>query len=100
MRKDGSVKRIPKFGYWGIFIVPDSTDEWDCGEAAMDLLRRLPHDKNKWSLLSDKYDVRISFALSFEERNKGFGLSNEFLKYIGDRGVKADFDIYHENSTP
>jgi hypothetical protein len=99
LREDGSVKRIPKFGYWSIFINPKNTEEVDCCEAAMELLKRLPQNINKWLLLSKQYDVEIMFALSFESSNKGFVLSNEFLKYIGERGISAGFDIYHDNST-
>lgn len=96
LREDGSIKRIPKFGAWELIARPKDTDEWDCCEAAMELLRRLPSDTNKWLLLSKRYKICILFALSFESSNKEFSLSNEFLKYTGLRGIFAGFDIYHE----
>jgi len=96
LRDDGTVKRVPKFGYWNMVISPEDTDEWDCCEAAMALLDRLPTDIDSWLSVSSKYPVGIVFALSMDSSNKGFSFSNQFLKYVGDRGINLEFDIYHE----
>ena len=44
LRTDGKVRGIPKFGAWRLIMRRADTDEWDCGEAMMQLLGRLPSD--------------------------------------------------------
>ena len=60
---DGSIKRIPKFGHWSLELRPKDTDEWDCGEAMMELLQRLPSDIGLWRKLTERYRVDVTFAL-------------------------------------
>jgi len=96
LRDDGSIKRIPKFGAWKLVCRPKDTDEWDCCEAALELMRKLPSDKNIWKSLAEKYYVQILFGLSFESSNVEFYFSNEFHKFVGERGINTSFDIYHE----
>jgi hypothetical protein len=93
---DGSIKRIPKFGLWSIELKPKDTDEWDCGAAMMELLQRLPSNISLWKNLAARHKVNVTFALLMTSTNKGFELSPEVLKFLGDRGVKAAFDIYYE----
>ncbi len=93
---DGSIKRIPKFGHWSLELRPEDTDEWDCGEAMMELLQRLPSDIRLWKKLTRRYKVDVTFALLMTSANKGFTLSPQVLRFLGDRGVAAGFDIYYE----
>ena len=96
LRPNGSIKRIPKFGHWSVELRPKDTDEWDCGEAMMELLRRLPPDLDLWKKLTERYKVDVTFALLMTSTNKGFELSSQVMKFLGDRVVAAGFDIYCE----
>ena len=96
LRQDGSIKRIPKFGHWSLELRPEDTDEWDCGKAMIEILQRLPSDIGLWRILTQQYTVDVTFALVMTSSNKGFELSPEIMKYLGDRGVTAGFDIYYE----
>jgi hypothetical protein len=94
--EDGSIKRIPKFGHWSVELRPEDTDEWDCGEAIMELIHRLPSDIGLWRQLTQRYKVDVTFALLMTSTNEGFVLSPQVLKYLGDRGLTAGFDVYYE----
>ena len=39
-RKTGRPERIAKTGRWHFTLSPEDTDEWDCGEAILELLGR------------------------------------------------------------
>jgi hypothetical protein len=91
----GSTKRT-KLGQWSLELRPEDTDEWDCGNAMMELLQRLPSDIGLWKKLTRRYKVDVTFALLMTSSNKGFVLSPQVLKYLGDRGVTAGFDVYYE----
>jgi len=96
LREDGTVMRIARFGAWGLTLEPKDTDEWDCAEAMMLVLRRLPSAVQFWQRLTKKYKVDFFVGLSMPSKNKGFELSPEVMKYLGDRGIAAGFDIYHD----
>ena len=96
LRPNGSIKRIPKFGHWSLELGPKDTDEWDCDEAMMELLRRLPPDLGLWKKLTERYKVNVTFALLMASTNKGFELSPQVMRFLGDRGVAAGFDIYYD----
>jgi len=96
LREDGTVMRIAKFGAWRLTLKPKDTDEWDCTEAMMLVLRRLPSAIGLWRRLTKKCKVDFFVGLSMPSRNKGFGLSPEVMKYLGDRGIEAGFDIYYD----
>jgi hypothetical protein len=96
LRKDGTVMRIAKSGAWQLILKPEDTDEWDCAEAMMLVLRRLPNGVGLWRRLTKKYKVDFFVGLSMPAKNKGFGLSPEVMKYLGDRGIEAGFDIYYD----
>jgi hypothetical protein len=60
------------------------------------LLRRLPSQVGLWRRLTKKYKVDLFVGLSMPAKNKGFGLSPAVMKYLGDRGIEAGFDIYYD----
>lgn len=95
-RDDGSIKRVPTFGKWCLVSRPTETNEWNCCEAALDLIKKLPSDKSIWLSLSEQYYVQILFGLSFESSNVDIFMSDEYHKYLGERGMSTSFDIYHE----
>ena len=102
-REDGTVMRIARFGAWRLVLKPTETDEWDCAEAMMLVLRRLPSAVGLWKRLTKKYKVDFFVGLSMPSRNKGFGLPPQVMKYLGDRGIEAGFDVYYdgkENAEP
>lgn len=97
LREDGTVMRIASFGAWNLTLKPEYTDEWDCGEAMMLVLRRLPTSIRLWRRLTKKYKVDFFVGLRMLSENKGFSLSAEVMKYLGDRGIEAGFDIYYDS---
>ena len=96
LRQDGSVKRIPNFGMWRLRLRPEQTDEWDCAEAMMLVLRRLPSSVDLWKRLAERYKIDFFVALLMTSQNKGFVIGPDILKYLGDRGIAAGFDVYYE----
>jgi hypothetical protein len=96
LRKDGTVMRIAKAGAWRLILKPEDTDEWDCAEAMMEVLRRLPSAAGLWRRLTKKYDVDFFIGLSMPAKNKGFELPASIMKYLGDRGIAVGFDIYYD----
>ncbi len=97
LRPDGTVARIGRTGAWRLQLSPADTDEWDCGEAMMVLMSRLPAKVEIWKSLTKRFRVDFSVALSMESRNKGFCLSPEIMSYLGERGINVGFDVYYED---
>lgn len=95
LREDGTVVHVARFGAWRLILKPEDTDEWDCAEAMMLLLRRLPSAVGVWHRLTNKYKVDFFVGLSMPSKNKGFEFSPTVMKYLGDRGIVAGFDIYY-----
>ena len=96
-RPDGTVKRIPKFSSWRLKLLPDETDEWNICEAAKLLLARVADEVAVWREITSGGDARLSFGLSMDQSNLGFMLDTELIRYLGDRGIRAGFDIYTED---
>ena len=61
------------------------------------LLRRLPRAVGLWRRLTKNYKVDFFVGLSMPALNKGFTLSPQVMKYLGDRGIEAGFDIYYND---
>ena len=98
-RGDGSLMRIPKFGSWRVYLKPEDTDEWDCCEAILELLGKLPSDPTIWHGLADKYEVSVSVGLSLTSSIRGFELSAAAMSYLGERRITAGFDVYYDPDT-
>ena len=94
LRKDGTVARIAKTGRHHLYIASSETDEWDCGEAIMVLMSRLPSDVQVWRGLTRRFKADLFVALSMTSRNKGFSLTPEVMAYLGNRYIESGFDIY------
>ena len=95
-RKDGSLMRVPKNGFWSVDLYSKDTDEWDCGEAMLALLSSLPGDLEIWRDLAARYEISFFVGLRMAAANKGFELSPAVLRHLGERGISAGFDIYFE----
>ena len=95
LREDGTVMRVARFGSWSLDLKPEDTDEWDCAEAMMLVLRRLPSAVGLWRRLVKRYKIDFFVGLSMPSKNKGFEISPAVMKYLGDRGIAAGFDIYY-----
>jgi hypothetical protein len=94
LRPDGTVKGLPKFGAWEIELTPRRTDEWDIEEVARLLLARLPTEIEIWRSIPTSAKVRLSFGISLESFNQGFALDPDFCRYVADRNIRLDFDVY------
>jgi hypothetical protein len=97
LRPDGTVKRVPKFSSWRLRLSPEETDEWDISEATKLLLARLNTDLKVWREITSGGQARLLFGLKMEERNLGFNFDPELMRYLGERNIKAGFDIYTED---
>lgn len=96
-RPDGTVKRIPRHSRWHLKLSPEETDEWDVCEAAKLLLARVNHDLEVWREITRDGQARLSFGLEMDARNLGFDLDPELMRYLGDRNIRADFDVYADD---
>jgi len=94
-RKDGSFMRVSKNGSWSVILKPDDTDEWDCGEAMLELLATLPSDLEIWRDLASRYKIAFFVGLSMPDTNKGFEFTPGFMKFLGERNISAGFDVYY-----
>ena len=99
IRADGTVQRIPKIGTWEFQLTPTDTDEWDVDEAAKLLISQFPDDLRLWATLPVDAERKLSFGLDIEDaNNRGFSLSPDILRFVGDHNVRLDFDIYADAS--
>jgi hypothetical protein len=94
--KDGSFKRNARHGSCHLILKPEDTDEWDCSEAVMEMLQRLPADVEIWKSLSDRYEIDFFIGLKMTSKNKGFSISPKVMTYLGERGIEIGFDVYYE----
>jgi hypothetical protein len=83
LRSDGSTGRLARTGAWHLELTPDQTDEWDCGEAMLLMLRRLPLDLEVWKRLTGRFAIDVYVSLTMTSINKGFTLSPEVMRYLG-----------------
>lgn len=96
LREDGSVKRIPRFGRWSIVLKPSQTDEWDINEVITELLSCLPEPQEIWSQVAQLGNIQISLGLSLEGSNQEFVLKPNLLRFLGERQILVNFDIYYD----
>jgi hypothetical protein len=96
LRPDGTVARVARTGAWHLEFAPEQTDEWDCGEAMLLLLQRLPADVGVWRWLTERFAVDLYVSLTMRSCSKGFSLTPEAMSYLGVRGIEAGFDVLHD----
>jgi hypothetical protein len=96
-RPDGTVKRIPKFSSWKLQLQPKQTDEWNICEAAKLLLARINDDLEVWREITRGGKAQLSFGLEMDERNRGFSLDPELMRYLGERNIDVGFDVYADD---
>lgn len=96
-RPNGEIGRIPKFGAWWADLKPEDTDEWNCGEAMMELLATMPSDPLIWQGLASRHNLSINFGLHLRGESQGFELSPESMIYLGERKISAGFHIYDDD---
>jgi len=94
LNTNGTVVRIASTGTWHLKLSPSETDEWDCGEAIMVLMNRLPSDLEAWRSLTQEFKADVFVGLSMASRNKGFSLRPDVMAYLAERRIEAGFDIY------
>lgn len=99
LRPNGTVARRAKTGSWRLKVNRDETDEWDCAQAIIDLINRLPKEIEIWRDLTGRFAVDLFVGLSMASRNKGFVLPPDVMRYLGERGIEAGFDIYYEENS-
>lgn len=96
-RPDGTVKRIPKFSSWKLQLRPQETDEWNICEATRLLLTRVNDDLEVWREITSGGRAELFFGLDMDERNRGFSLDSELMRYLGERNIEAGFDVYADD---
>lgn len=98
--KDHTSKRLPKFGRWSVGLESRETDEWDTNEAVKQLIAKFPADPTVWGAISARATVRLTLALFLENFNQGFSLDPVVLRWLADRNVRLDIDIYEGDRDP
>jgi|GEM_PF-2057668 len=97
LHPDGTTKKIPKFGKWGLTITPDDTDEWNIEEAAWLLIKRVPTQIDLWAEIPKEASRILSFGVSLNTWNQEFSLLPEITNYVAERNIRLDFDIYADS---
>jgi hypothetical protein len=99
---DGTVRRVDPVGRWHFTVDSDEVEElrrWP-SDIVEDLIRvlfdRLPADPAFWKELAERYRVDLFCGLFLYRGNRGFCLSPEICKLLGERGIEIGFDIYCE----
>ena len=98
--KDHTRKRLPKFGRWSLGLESSETDEWDTNEAVKQLIARFPTDPTVWGAISERAKIRLTLALFLENFNQGFSIDPDVLRWLADRNVALDIDIYEGDREP
>src|SRR5262245_34476694 len=98
--KDGTPRPPPKFGRWAFRLESNDTDEWDANEAAKLFIDKLTADPVIWKTVASRATVRLTIALFLEKGNQGCSLDSEVLRWLADRNVRLDVDIYEGDSEP
>jgi hypothetical protein len=99
LRPHGTVAPKAKTGQWRLALNREETDEWDCAQAIMELMSNLPKQIELLRDLTGRYEVHLFVVLSLLSRHKGFSLPPEVMMYLGERGIKADFDVCYEKNS-
>jgi hypothetical protein len=58
------------------------------------LLAALPSQGALWSDLSNRYEVRLWFGISFTGWNRGFHISSDLCRRISSLHATISFDLY------
>lgn len=96
--KPGSEQMISAPGSWRFTLKgarPDGPEE-----LTEKLLEFLPHEGVDWELLSEQYDIRLSYGIFFTGWNRGFALSSRLLQRLAEYHAELDFDLYCEDQSP
>jgi hypothetical protein len=83
---------------WSIGLRREDTDEWDVEAAISSVLDRVAVQGDVWKSAVGGAHARIFVGLSLDSRNRGFGLSPQFLRRIADLQIQLDFDLYADES--
>ena len=94
----GKLGRRRSSGRWSICLRREDTDEWDVEAAICSVLDRVAVQGDVWRSAVGGAEARIFVGLSLDSRNRGFGFSPQFLRWIADLQVQLDFDLYADES--
>jgi hypothetical protein len=98
--KDGTPRPPRKFGRWAVRIESTESDEWDANEAAKLLIAKFAASPSDWCGISERATLRLKLALFFENFNQGFSLEPAVMRWLADRNVTLDIDIYEGDRDP
>jgi hypothetical protein len=94
LNRDGTVRRTTKSGRWSLSLQPAETDEWEANEALSLIIGRFGVDEAIWREIASSAEVRLGLALFLETANQGVSLDPASLRWLADRNIRLDFDIY------
>jgi hypothetical protein len=60
------------------------------------MMRRLPSDPEVWKRLAGRFAIDVYVSLTMTSINKGFSLSPEVMRYLGEREIEVGFDIVYD----
>jgi hypothetical protein len=72
----------------------------DANEAAKLFIGKFTADPVVWNTIGSRAPVRLTIALFLENANQGFSLDPDVLRWLADRNVRLDIDIYEGDSEP
>jgi hypothetical protein len=89
---DKRYHRVASTGSWRLDgALPDTTD---IEEQLLGLLAAVTSDLKVWRRLTGEFDVDIFCGLFLDECNRGFSLSPQLSRMLGERGIEVGFDVY------
>jgi hypothetical protein len=99
LKRDGTVRRTTKSGRWALSLQPAETDEWEANKALILIIGRFQADESVWREISTRADMRLTLALFLETPNQGVSLDPASLRWLAERNIRLDFDIYAADET-
>jgi hypothetical protein len=84
--------RLARTGSWRLEGVDSPSVELP--QQVTNLLGRVTSDPAVWRDLTGRFNVDVFCGVYLTEWNRGFTLSSDVLRYLGDRGIEIGFDIY------
>jgi hypothetical protein len=99
LNRDGTVRRTTKYGRWALALQPAETEEWEANKAVNLIIGRFQADDAVWRDISTRADIRLCLSLFLEAPNQGVTLEPASLRWLADRNIRLDFEIYAAEET-
>jgi hypothetical protein len=94
LKRDGTARRPAKSGRWSLSLEPAEGEEWEANEALDLMTARFSADPSVWQEIASRADIRLRLSVFLETANQGVSLEPKSLRWLAERNIRLDFDIY------